>query len=200
MVAPLTSSADLRYQTAAVTRPAPEPRSDTDLVLILARGDNEALGQLYDRCAGVLYAIGLRLLGNAPEAEEVLHEVFVEAWKQAPTYDPARGSVRAWLTTRMRSRCLDRCKSAGRSRAVALDDAPELAVPGEDPALARDRARVRAAMEQLGPEQREVIELGYFDGLSSSEMAERLGIPIGTVKSRVAAALGKLRVAMRGAA
>lgn len=173
------------------------PISDADLVLDLARGDNAALGAIYDRYAGLLFAIGVRVIGDRAEAEEVLHEVFVEAWKQAPTFDPARGSVRAWLTTRMRSRCLDRCKSAGRSRSVALDQAPEPTVQhAEDPALARDRARVRAELAQLPAEQREVLELGYFEGLSSSEMAERLKIPVGTVKSRVASAMGRLRLVL----
>ena len=179
-------------------RDAPvSPLSDADLVRDLARGDNAALGAIYDRYAGLMFAVGLRILGDRAEAEEVLHEVFVEAWKQAPTFDPERGSVRAWLTTRMRSRCLDRCKSAGRSRSVALDQAPEPRVHhNEDPSLARDRARVRQELGALPPEQREVIELGYFEGLSSSEMAERLKIPVGTVKSRVASAMARLRAAL----
>lgn len=202
MVARLTPETDLRYLPfrPMSSPPAADPH-DVALVRDLARGDNAALGALYDRYGGLLFAIGLRILGDHGEAEELLHEVFVEAWKQAPTYDPARGSVRAWLSTRMRSRCLDRCKSAGRARSIALDDAPEPRTdPSEDPALTRDRLRVRAALQTLSVDQREIIELGYFEGLTSSEMASRLGIPIGTVKSRAAAAMNRLRAALNGEA
>jgi RNA polymerase sigma-70 factor (ECF subfamily) len=183
----------------ALAAPLSPVSPDRELVVAMSRGDRFALGQLYDRYAGLLLAIGARMLRNVGEAEEVLQEVFVEAFRSAHAYDAARGTVRAWLTTRMRSRTLDRIKSAGRSRAVGLDDVPETRVSTAPVAPTGDEERLRAAMESLPGEQRVVIELAYFDGLSSTEIAERVGVPVGTVKSRTAAAMGKLRSALGAA-
>lgn len=196
----LTSRWVLGYGRRAlnsVLAPTNAPPDDRALVLAMSRGDRNALGGLYDRYAGLLLAIGHRMLRNVGEAEEVLHEVFVEAFRNAHAYEAARGSVRAWLTTRMRSRVLDRIKSAGRSRIVALDDSTP--VPAIETTSSGDEERLRAALFALSPEQRGVIELAYFDGLSSTEIAEKLAIPVGTVKSRTAAALAKLRSAMGAA-
>lgn len=173
------------------------PRSDADLVAALASGRQDALAQLYDRYAGLLMAVGLRILAHRIETEDVLHDVFVEAWRSAGQYQAARGSVRAWLVTRMRSRCLDRRKSAVVSRSVPLDAAgPERAAPQTDPSLQEDSNRLKGALDRLPAEQRVVVELGYFEGLSCSEIAERIGVPVGTVKSRMAASLSKLRGAL----
>jgi RNA polymerase sigma-70 factor (ECF subfamily) len=172
----------------------PVRNDDVQLVAAAARGDREALAELYDRHAGPMLALGVRILGDRGEAEEMLHDVFLEAWKRAGDYDPSRGSVRAWLMLRMRSRTLDRVRSAARSRTVATD------VERTEPAKVGDLAdaqRVHGALAELPEEQRRVVELGYFGGLSCSEMAESLGIPIGTVKSRLHAALKKLRAAFR---
>ncbi len=166
---------------------------DVALVAAMARGDNRALAALYDRYGGLLLAIGTRMLGRPKDAEDLLHDVFLEAWRRSADYDPARGTVRAWLSTRMRSRALDRIRSAGRVSNVPLEAAPPAEVSaGEDPDGA-DRVAVRAALAALPEEQRIVLELAYYAGMSSSEVAERLGVPIGTVKSRTAAALRKLR-------
>lgn len=149
---------------------------------------------LYDRYAGLLVAVGLRVLGDRRDVEDVVHDVFVEAWRSAGQYDPARGSVRAWLIMRMRSRALDRRKSPGVSRSVSLDaQTHEWLASEDDPGAQPDRARVRRAMGELSEEQRQIIELAYFEGLSSSEMATRLNLPLGTVKSRAAASLTRLR-------
>ena len=179
---------------------------DAALVLRIASGDQQALGLLYDRYADVLLAVGLRMLKNQGEAEDLLHDVFVEAWRKAADFDPARGSVRAWLVTRTRSRALDRCKSPGRTRSCPLDGAEHGQVGGhgsnaqnvqnahsaEDLNRA-DHERLRAAVACLTADQRAVMECAYFDGLSSSEIASHLGIPMGTVKSRMAAGLTRLR-------
>ncbi|MBM4366758.1 MAG: sigma-70 family RNA polymerase sigma factor [Deltaproteobacteria bacterium] len=133
------------------------------------------------------------MLRDASEAEEVLHEVFVEAFRAAHGYEQARGTVRAWLATRMRSRALDRIKSHGRSRAVDIEAVGEVPARDDGGAATGDEARLRGALDTLPVDQRAVIELAYFDGLSSSEIASRLAIPVGTVKSRTAAAFGKLR-------
>jgi RNA polymerase sigma-70 factor (ECF subfamily) len=176
--------------------------ADVDCVRQIAAGDTGALARLYDRYAGGLLAVGCRILGERREAEDLLHDVFLEVWRQAGQFDPERGSVRAWLFVRLRSRALDRRKAAGWSRVVSVDHrrlADESGSPGpaDDPSLAPDRAAVRRALAALPDEQRLVLELGYFEGLSSTEIAERIAAPVGTVKSRVAAALGRLRAGLK---
>lgn len=169
---------------------------DVAIVHAMARGDSAALSQLYDRYAGSMLSLARRIVGRGPEAEDVIHDVFLEAWRHSADYDAARGSVKAWLLLRTRSRSLDVQKSARVSKQVSeLDDAwlAELSAPSGDGAAAPDQQRVRQVLVALPVEQREVLLLGYFEGLSSSEMAERIGVPIGTVKSRVAAALSALR-------
>ena len=171
------------------------PLEDAELIVEAARGDREALAALYDRHAGAMLAVAHRLLRDRGEAEEILHDVFIEAWKRAGDYDPSRGSVLTWLMLRTRSRCLDRIKSAGRSR-TALVGADLERLAGGARATAADRVdagRVTAALDRLPDDQREILWHGYFEGLSCSEMAEHLGIPIGTVKSRLHAAMKKLR-------
>ena len=183
----------------SVERVADRPEDcDTALVMAIAAGDRGALAQLYDRYAPTLLAVGHRMLGGGREAEDLVHDVFLEAWRQAGSYDPARGTVRAWLLVRLRSRALDRHRAASIAPVPVADvcQLEERAAAGEDPALAPDRAAVRRALEALPREQRAVLELGYFHGLSSSEIALRTGAPIGTVKTRVATALAKLRAGL----
>ncbi len=175
--------------------PEPSP-DDANLVAAMAEGDRAALAALYECYSGVMLAVGVRILRDLSEAEELLHEVFVEAFRAAGAYDRARGSVRTWLTLRMRSRCLDRVKSAGRSRRVGLDDVAPARMVAPVESGTGDERRVTEALAALPPDQRIVLELGYFEGLSSTEIAARLGVPVGTVKSRTAAALARLRVTM----
>lgn len=173
--------------------------TDVMLVAAMAGGDRAALGRLYDRHAGTMLAIGVRMMGSRESAEDLLHDVLLEAWKRAADFDAGRGSVRGWLMLRMRSRALDRLRSRKRARTVSSEDqkVEEKAAPvGEDPALSPDRAQVVRQLGALPENQRAVLELAYFGGLSSSQIAERLGVPAGTVKSRTAAALRKLRGAM----
>jgi len=119
--------------------------------------------------------------------------VFLEVWRRAATYDPSKASVKTWLVLIMRCRALDRRKSAAVAMTTALVDDSRATDAGDGPDAAIDRARVAGALGALTASQREVLALGYFEGLSSSEIAERLSIPIGTVKSRVAGALRALR-------
>lgn len=171
-----------------------EVLADDALIVQVARGDRSALSALYDRHVGVMSALATRILGDARDAEDLIHDVFVEVWQRAGDFDPSRGSVKTWLLVRVRSRCLDRKKSPAvkRRRAMPADDA--LGADTRDHAEASlDGQRLRAALDTLPPDQRGVLVLGYFEGLSSSEIAERLDIPIGTVKSRVSAAMSKLR-------
>ena len=176
---------------------------DGALVARMANGDRPALACLYDRYAATLLAMGRRILGDPREAEDVVHDVFLELWRNAGGYDAARGSVRVWIQVRMRSRALDRKRAPRLARKVALDDAgasvdATAVETADDPHLAPDRSRVRQALATLPAEQRAVLELGYYEGLSSTEIAARQGIPVGTVKSRVAAALAKLRAGLDG--
>ena len=172
---------------------------DEALVRAIANGDTRALATLYDRHAPLMLGLARRIVGGKPEAEDIVHDVFVEAWRRAADYDENRGSVKAWLLLRTRSRAIDFRKSAGVSRTVSAGDGIWLSTfadPRGDDSEAPDRARLRRVLGSLNGEQREVLLLGYFEGLSSSEIASKVGIPIGTVKSRVAAALSALRVAL----
>lgn len=175
--------------------PAASAAEERAWVAAAARGDERALSKLYDRYASLLMAVAVRILSDRREAEDLLHDVFLEAWRHAKTYDPSRGTVRAWLVVRCRSRALDRVRAAGRAKVVLSDapQAPDRADSRADPSLAADRRVVRSALAALPDEQRRVLELGYFGGLSSSEIAAELDIPIGTVKSRVARGLAALR-------
>jgi RNA polymerase sigma-70 factor, ECF subfamily len=173
---------------------------EASLVTAVAAGDREALGALYDLHAPVLMGLARRMLGTPAAAEDLLHDLFLEVWQHAAEYTPERGSVRAWLIVRARSRALDRLGRQGRETRVVerVSSETEVAV-APSAAAAIDGARVRNLLTELEGELRAVLELAYFEGLSSSEMGERLGIPVGTVKSRVARALGALRDAMAGA-
>jgi RNA polymerase sigma-70 factor (ECF subfamily) len=164
---------------------------DVRLVEAIASGDRLALGALYDRHAGILLAVARQLLPERAEVEDLVHDVFLEVWKRAHTYDPERASVRRWLLVRLRSRALDRLRSHAYSRRRSLDRDERVA--SDDPSVELDAGRVESLLAELSEEQRSVVTLSYFDGLSSSEIAAELSIPIGTVKSRMAAAMQRLR-------
>jgi len=174
------------------------PESDEALVRAIANGDTGALAALYDRHAPLMLAVSRRIVLGKSAAEDIVHDVFIEAWRRAADYDQSRGSVKAWLLLRARSRAIDLRKSAAISRTVSTGDGDWLATLADPQSVASeapDRARLRDLLSTLTAEQSEVLLLGYFEGLSSSEIASRVGVPIGTVKSRVAAALAELRLA-----
>jgi RNA polymerase sigma-70 factor, ECF subfamily len=164
---------------------------DAALVLAMAGGDRDALARLYRRHGSTLLALALRIVRERREAEDVLHDVFLEAWRRAKDFDPERGRARTWLAIRMRSRALDLRKSARVSRNEG--DAGIDRVVDDHERTSPDHGRVRAALAELPTDQRRVLELAYFEGLSCSEIATRVSIPLGTVKSRLAAALLRLR-------
>lgn len=169
--------------------------TDDELLRRLARGDEDSLGALYDRHADGLLGLALKLLRDRQEAEDAVHDLFVEVWQRAGEYDPRRASVRTWIAMRLRSRCLDRLRRAKLRR----DKTPEPVATAERPEAierAADEPTVRAALAALGEPQREVVLLCYFGGLTSTEIAERLSIPSGTVKSRLRSALMTLRSAL----
>lgn len=164
---------------------------DAALVARMATGDRAAMAELYDRHSSILLGLALRIVRERREAEDLLHDVFLEAWRAAKDFDPKRGRVRTWLAIRMRSRALDLKKSARVSRNAG--DAGLDVIVDDSPKVSPDHARVRGALAALGPDQRTVLELAYFEGLSCTEIAQRISIPVGTVKSRLAAGLERLR-------
>jgi RNA polymerase sigma-70 factor (ECF subfamily) len=168
---------------------------DVRLVEAMAAGDQEALAQLYERHSPWLLGMGIRIIGERQEAEDILHDVFVEAWRAATHYDARRGTVVAWLAIRMRSRALDVRRSPRISRNAGDGSLHKLS-DGAEPANP-DHKRVVLALDGLPPGHRRVVELAYFGQLSCSEVAERLAVPVGTVKSRLAAALTKLKSELR---
>jgi RNA polymerase sigma-70 factor (ECF subfamily) len=170
----------------------------------MAAGDESALGELYDQWLTLVHSIAVQMLRDAREAEEVVEEAFWQAWRQAGRYDASRGAVSTWLTTIVRSRALDRLRARRRAREEPwsqlegndVDQLPSESGSGDPLAaaeLAERRTLVRAALVALPAEQRQVMELAYFGGLSQSEIAERLALPLGTVKTRARLALEKLR-------
>ena len=174
----------------------------TDLVSRIARGDQDALAALYDSTNRLLFGLILRVLNEQGAAEEVLMDVYTQVWKQAPTYDAGRGSPLAWLTTIARSRAIDRLRSGWQTQQrsepldVVTDKETSAFSPEEDSVYAERQRLVRKALAALSPEQREVIELAYYGGLSHSEIAEKLKQPLGTVKTRTRLGLMKLRDAL----
>ncbi len=181
-----------------------DPLSDDDAadarrLARVAGGDEAALAALYDRHAGAMLRVADRILRNRQDAEDLVHDAFVEAWQKAGAYEARRGSVRSWLLVRVRSRGIDRLRALEAARRAAVlppGAACERSEPGWD---GPDRARARAALASLPEEQRRLVELGYFEGLTCAEMAARCGVPIGTVKSRLSAAVAKLRRSLAGA-
>jgi RNA polymerase sigma-70 factor (ECF subfamily) len=193
-----------------MTHAAASPAVETDRALLerVARGDERALGQLYDRYGAPLYAVAYRIAGEPADAEEIVLEALSQAWREAARFQADKGSVAAWLTMICRSRALDLVRARGRraklaDKAVAAD--PE-AVPGlgtgtpdsdSQVAQAERAGRVADALASLSPPQRQAIELAYYEGLSHSEIAERLNEPLGTIKTRVRLAMQKLRETLR---
>jgi RNA polymerase sigma-70 factor (ECF subfamily) len=171
--------------------------SESELLARAGRGDADALEALYRRHGPRAMGVALRVLRERSDAEEVLQETFVEVWRRAREYSSSRGTVEAWLLTITRTRAIDRLRSrAARGRMAEAKSAepPESGpqLPEALSAAAQDAARVQVALATLPPEQRVALELGYWEGLSQTEIADRTGQPLGTVKTRVRLALLKL--------
>jgi RNA polymerase sigma-70 factor (ECF subfamily) len=177
--------------------------TDETLVARMAGRDQEALSSLYDRYRAVVFSFALRILGDRAEAEEILTDVFLQAWRGAAGFDRTRGTVPGWLITLCRSRAIDRLRARGRREAaletlaregahVARDQA-SAGGPGETAEITARRGRIAAALAGLSQSQRLAIELAYYGGLSQSEIAARLGEPLGTIKTRIRQGLMALR-------
>ena len=179
--------------------PEREPeRSDVELVHAVAGGDESAFAALYDRYSSILLGLLLRILHSRPEAEDVLQEVFLQVWQQASNFDASRGRPFTWLVTLARSRAIDRLRATQSRDRVALKASGEASSfsvgDAADDVVLRSEQRdiVQGALAQLPEEQRRTLLLAYLDGLTQSEIARRLGQPLGTVKTRTRSGLMKL--------
>ena len=182
---------------------AEDVRGDQEAVKRMAARDADALAEIYDRHSRAVYSLALRIVGEQAEAEDVVQEVFSQAWGQASKYAPDRGPMVAWLLTMPRSRAIDRVR-ARRARpdgeiadALQLSGLTDSAQLQDLTLLTREQVGfLRGALERLPALQRIAIEMAYFEGLTQSEIAARLDEPLGTVKTRVRLALLKLREAL----
>ena len=179
-----------------------ERSADVDIVKRLADGDRAALAELYDRHGDIVYSLACRIVGSSSDAEDVVQDVFTQAWRQADRYDSGRAAPAAWLLNMTRTRAIDRLRAnRTRQRVTANEERVAAAADSSDDqeqqAIGAQRAgRVRAALDLLGQAQRQAIELAYFGGLTHHEIAQRLGEPLGTIKTRIRSGLMKLRDAL----
>ena len=173
-----------------------EAASDVELVARCARGDDRALGLLYDRHGGPAFGLAVRILRDAALAEDAVQEAFMGVWRDAARFDRSRASASTWILSLVHHKAVDLVRRERARPADPTESVPDRAAPGDvvdDVDRAFERERIDVALERLPAAQREVLELAYFGGFSQSELAERLGEPIGTVKSRTHTALGRLR-------
>lgn len=172
-------------------------QTDAELYLALKAGQNEAFAILYDRHAGLVYGLALKILGNPQEAEDLTQDVFFHL-ARASTYEPSRGALRTFLAILTRSRAIDKVRSRSKAREFLgqLQNSQEQDVTDSVFAQVSRKEQseeVRAALAQLSDEQQQILQMAYYDGLSQSEIAARLKIPLGTVKARARRGLLKLR-------
>ena len=183
---------------------AEDRASDQSALSRMAQGEGDAVAELYDRHARPVYSLALRILGDVTEAEDVVQEVFSQAWRQASRYNTSRGAVAAWLLMLARSRAIDRLRARrARPKGVADEHAADTIVdtglPVDSQVLSFEQiTRVRAALDELPMLQRLAIELAFFEGFTHAEIAARLEQPLGTVKTRIRLALMKLREVLAG--
>ncbi len=170
--------------------------SDEALVALVARSDESALAELYDRIGGIAYGLAFRVLRDESLAEDAVQDAFLALWRSAAkTFVPERAKASTWLLTLVHRRAVDLVRREQRRRTEALEGAPEPAVDSAETSawLRLERERVQTALRLLPDQQREAIELAYYGGFSQSELAERLGQPLGTIKSRMFSGLSRLR-------
>ena len=172
--------------------------SDEALVALVARGDEDALAELYDRVSRVAYGLALRVLRDERHAEDAVQEAFLQVWRSAATFRAERAKASTWILTLVHRRAVDLVRREERRQADPLTDDTAAAAQApeqtEEAAWLRfERERVQTALKQLPDVQREALELAYYGGFSQSELADRLGVPLGTIKSRMFAGLARLR-------
>lgn len=179
-----------------------ENATDAQIMEGVRAGDGRAIAALYDRYHGLIFSLGLRMLNDREGAEELVQEVFLRAWRQAATYQPALGRLSTWLLGIARNLAVDELRRRGARPQRADGDsdiqlatlaAPESTDPAEQTSLAARRDEIRRALDALPAAQRQVMDLAYYGGLTQSEIAARLGEPLGTVKTRMRLGTQKLR-------
>jgi RNA polymerase sigma factor (sigma-70 family) len=178
---------DVRADVAAL--------SDEALVAAVAKADDSALAELYDRFGGAAYGLALRVVRDPSLAEDAVQEAFLQIWRSAARFEPDRARAGTWVLTFVHRRAVDLVRREERRRAEPAEAAPAPTGPGADEVADRRSKReiVQDALRRLPPEQREAIELSYYGGYTQSELAVRLGEPLGTIKSRMFAGLQRLR-------
>ena len=187
--------------TALMTQPPPTARelahvSDEALLSLVASSDEQALAELYDRFGRVAYGLALRILRDEALAQDAVQDAFLAIWRNADRFLAERAKASTWILTLVHRRSVDLVRREDRRRAEPLETAPEPAAAEtveEEAALGFQRRVVQEALRRLPPEQREALELGYYGGLTQSELAERLDQPLGTIKSRMFTGLNRLR-------
>ena len=167
-----------------------DQQTDVARLARMAAGETDALGELYDAHSHRLFGLILRILNDRPQAEDILEEVFVEAWTHAARYDRGFGSPAGWLVGLARTRAIDRLRAG---RAAPVLDPPAAETSGQHDTLADHRQGMQRALSALPAQQRDLIELAFFSGFTHSELASRFGLPIGTVKARIRAGMESLR-------
>ncbi len=177
------------------------PSNETDLLRRIATGDGDALSRVFELHSPVVLGMLVRILGSRAEAEEILQETFLQVWMQAERYEESRSSPRGWVLMLARSRALDRLRrresSRRREEEVSGESVVSIRPTGTERLEAAERkSLVSSALGVLSPEQRDCIELAYFEGLTHTQIAERLSAPLGTVKSRILLGMNKLRQAL----
>jgi RNA polymerase sigma-70 factor (ECF subfamily) len=182
-----------------------QPAADQAAVTRMSRGDRDALAEVYDRHGRLVYSLALRILKDQSDAEDIVQDVFAQAWRQAARYQPGRGAVVAWLMNMTRSRSFDRLRRRTTQPQSpydpeTADEIPDTAQPiDEQVAWAGRAAVVRGALDELPLLQRMAIELAFYEGLTHVEIADRLEVPLGTVKTRIRQGLLKLKDRLAGA-
>jgi len=190
--------------TAAGGMLTPQQQNDREMLALIVKGDQRAFSQLYDRLNGPLYSLAIRMLGDASEAQDALQEVFLQIWRRAAFYDPEQSSVFSWAVLMTRSRVIDRLRRRDRRLRVIVasadDDQTDIASAASQEESAADTAgrneeamRARSSLNQLPAEQRQAIELAFFNDLTHQEIAAQLGQPLGTIKARIRRGLLKLK-------
>jgi RNA polymerase sigma-70 factor, ECF subfamily len=174
--------------------------SDEALIALLARGDEGALGELYDRFGAVAYGLAIRIVRDASLAEDVVQEAFLTVWRTASRFVAERAKARTWILTLVHRRAVDLVRREQSRRSEPLKEVAEAGgrTADEEAWLRLERARVQKALKLLPDQQREAIELAYYGGFTQSELADRLGEPLGTVKSRMFTGLSRLREILEG--
>jgi len=177
---------------------------DKELMLKIAQGDRAAFGILYDRFATPLYSLALRMLADEAEAQDMLQEIFLSIWNNAPSFRPERGMAFPWVVSQLRNRIIDRLRSKRRRGELTENYAADLEPSGsaapssaENVETGERAQKVRSALNQLDEGQREVLHLAFFEGLTQSEIAEKLEEPLGTIKARATRGMARLRAVLR---